>query len=129
MATIAHYDKRIGDFISALPDWQKQICLTVRRLVHAAEPEVVETVKRTSWPFFALNGNICALQATKDHINIMIYDPVAPDPEGIINQGSENKTARAIQLYEHNALNERAFTDLIKAVAKNNQAGGWRKLV
>ena len=45
-----------------------------------------ETIKRTNHPYFVLERNICALLAAKNHVNIFIYDPIAPDPEGIINQ-------------------------------------------
>jgi hypothetical protein len=45
-----------------------------------------------------LDGNICALLGAKDHLNVFIYDPIAPDPEGIMNQGQSNLTARAIQV-------------------------------
>jgi hypothetical protein len=72
----------------------------VRDLVHAADPEVTETIKRTKLPYFTLGGNICALLGAKDHLNIFIYDPLAPDPEGMINQGQGNLTARAIQVRE-----------------------------
>jgi len=65
---------------------------------------------------------------TKDHLNIFIYDPIAPDPENIINQGQGNLTARSIQVYENDELNEQALLNLIKAVIANNRAGGWRKL-
>lgn len=119
---------QIDDFISALPDWQRDICTRVRQLIHEVEPEIEETIKRTDRPYFVLNGNVCALQATKDHVNIFIYDPIAPDPEHIINQGHSNKTARSIQIYMNDTLNEEAFKNLIVAVAENNQAGGWRKL-
>jgi len=54
---------------------------------HAADPDVTETIKRTKQPYFTLHGNICALLGAKDHLNIFIYDPIVPDPEGIINQG------------------------------------------
>jgi len=116
------------DFLAALPDWQRRICSRVRALIHEAEPAVEEMIKRGDRPYFVLAGNICALQAAKDHINIFIYDPIAPDPDGIINQGQNNKTARAIQLYQNDRLHERAFKSLIKGVADNNRAGGWRKL-
>jgi hypothetical protein len=53
---------------------------------------------------------------------------LAADPEHIINQGEGNLTARAIQLYEGDRLNEQAFTKLIEAVIANNRAGGWRNL-
>ena len=121
-------DSRVDDYLAALPDWQQNICRRVRDLAHAADPDVTETIKRTSRPYFVLDGNICALQATKDHINVFIYDPIAPDPEGIINQGHGNVTARAIQIRQGDTLNERALLNLFKAVIANNHAGGWRKL-
>lgn len=119
---------QVDAFIEQLPPWQKDICTRVRQLIHEAEPQIEETIKRDDRPYFVLSGNVCALQATKDHINVFIYDPIAPDPENIINQGHENKTARSIQLYQHDNLNEAAFKDLVRAVASNNLAGGWRKL-
>jgi hypothetical protein len=60
--------------------------------------------------------------------NIFIYDPIAPDPEGIINQGQGNLTARAIQVRQDEAINEQALLDLFKAVIANNRAGSWRKI-
>ncbi|HSW98932.1 MAG TPA: DUF1801 domain-containing protein [Candidatus Saccharimonadales bacterium] len=122
------YHKQIDEFISSLPAWQQAICTEVRQLIHEAEPEVEETIKRTDRPYFVLDGNICALQATKDHVNVFIYDPIAPDPQHIINQGQGNETARSIQLYQDSLLNTAAFKALITAVANNNRAGGWRKL-
>ncbi len=42
-----------------------------------------------------LEGNICALLAAKDHVNVFVYDgAIVPDPEGIITAGHDNKTAR-----------------------------------
>jgi hypothetical protein len=121
-------DPRVDQYIDALPDWQQAICRRVRDLAHAADPDVTETIKRSNRPYFMLKGNICALLATRDHVNVFVYDPIAPDPEGIINQGESNATARAIQIYQDDTLNERALLNLIKAVIANNRAGGWRKL-
>jgi hypothetical protein len=121
-------DARVDQYINALPAWQQDICRRVRDLVHAADPDVAETIKRTNRPYFTLDGNICALLAAKDHVNVFIYDPIAPDPEGIINQGQGNLTARAIQVHQGNTINERALLDLFRAVIANNRAGGWRKL-
>jgi hypothetical protein len=121
-------DPRVDDYINSLPDWQQNICHRVRDLVHAADPDVTETIKRTSRPYFTLHGNICALLAARDHVNIFIYDPIAPDPEGIINQGQGNLTARAIQVREGETINKRALLDLFKDVIANNRAGGWRKI-
>lgn len=121
-------DSRVDDYIATLPGWQQAVCQRVRQLVRAADPEIEETIKFTNRPYFVLNGNVCALLGAKDHVNIFIYDPIAPDPEHIINQGEGNSTARAIQIYEHDQLNESAFKNLIKAITANNRVGGWRKL-
>jgi hypothetical protein len=69
-----------------------------------------------------------ALLGAKDHVNVFIYDPIAPDPEGIINQGQGNSAARAIQVYKGESINRRALLNLFKAVIANNRAGGWRRL-
>ena len=121
-------DRRVDDYIKSLPIWQQEVCSQVRELVHTADPGVSETIKRTKLPYFTLDGNICALLGTKDHVNIFIYDPIASDPEGIINQGQGNSTARAIQVHKGQPIKKRALLNLFKAVIANNRAGGWRRL-
>ena len=75
-------DPRVDAYIDVLPEWQQAICREVRELVHAADPDVVETIKRTVQPYFVLEGNICALLAAKDHVNVFLYDGgIVPDPE------------------------------------------------
>jgi hypothetical protein len=128
MSDVSH-DPRVDRYIDALPSWQQDICRRVRDLAHAADLDVAETIKRTNRPYFTLQGNICALLAAKDHVTVFIYDPIAPDPEGIINQGQGNKTARAIQVRQGEAINERALVNLFRAVIANNRVGGWRKLI
>src|SRR5213082_3440525 len=98
MAYVA--DPRVDAYIDALPDWQRTICREVRELVHAADPDVVETIKRTRQPYFVLRGNICALLAAKDHVNVFVYDgAIVPDPEGIITGGHDNNTVRTVAIH------------------------------
>jgi hypothetical protein len=123
------YNQRVDDYIRSLAPWQAQICNKARQLIHQAEPNIKEEIKFTNRPYFTYKGNVCALLAAKDHVNIFIYDPIAPDPDGVINQGHENQTARAIQVAKDDFPNEEAFIQLIKAVVENNEKGGWRKLV
>ena len=123
-----HTDHRVDRYFKSLPAWQQTVCQQVRDLVHAADPFVVETIKRTRLPYFTRNGNICALLGTKDHVNIFIYDPIAPDPARLINQGQGNATARTIQVREGETIKQRALLNLFKAVIANNREGGWRRL-
>jgi len=122
-------DPRVDEYIEGLPEWQQEICREVRDLVHAADPEVEETIKRRVQPYFVLQGNICALLGTKDHVNVFLYDGgIVPDPEGIITAGHENKTARQISIYEGETLNAPALRRMLEQIIANNRAGGWRKL-
>ena len=122
-------DPRVDAYIDALPDWQQAICREVRDLVHAADHEVAETIKRTNRPYFVLQGNICALLAANDHVNVFLYDGgIVPDPQEIITGGHENKTARTVSFRKGEALNEPALTAMFKQIIANNRAGGWRKL-
>ena len=93
-------DPRGDAYIETLPAWQRAICREVRDLVHAADPEVVETIKRTRQRYFTLHGNICALLTAKSRINIQ--------------QGER--------------IDTRAIKAMFKQIIANNRAGGWRKL-
>jgi hypothetical protein len=122
-------DPRVDAYIDALPPWQQEICQRVRHLAHAADPEVVETIKRTVQPYFVLRGNICAVLAAKDHVNVFLYDgAIVPDPEGIITGGHNNKTARTVAVRQGETINAPALAAMFKQIIANNRAGGWRKL-
>lgn len=121
-------DRRVDEYIDALPDWQGRICREVRELVHEADPEVVETIKRRVQPYFVLDGNIAALLAAKDHVNVFLYDPLVSDPEGIITHGHGNQTGRQISIHEDEPINRQALLAIFREIIDHNRAGGWRKL-
>ena len=74
-------DRRVDDYIDPLPEWQRTICQTLRDLIQAADPDVTETIKRSVQPYFVLEGNVCALLAAKDHVNLFLYDGgIVPPP-------------------------------------------------
>ena len=88
-----------------------------------------ETIKRSTQPYFVLQGNICALLAAKDHVDIFLYDGgIVPDPHGIITAGHDNKTARTVAVRDGETLNALALAAMFKDIIANNRAGGWRKL-
>jgi len=121
-------DPRVADYIEALPEWQQTICRKVREIVHDADPEVVETIKRTVQPYFVLQGNIAALLAAKDHVNVFLYDPLVSDPAGIITHGHTAKTGRQISIYQGEPINAPALKRIFQQIIAHNRAGGWRKL-
>ena len=122
-------DSRVDAYIERLPEWQRDICREVRELVHESDPEVAETIKFRDRPYFVLEGNVAALLAAKDHVNVFLYDgAIVPDPEGIVTGGHQNTTARQIAIRRGEPINARALKAMFEAIIANNRAGGWRKL-
>jgi len=122
-------DPRVDAYLAALPEWQRLIGQQVRAVVHAADDDIVETIKRTVRPYFVLDGNVCALLSAKDHLNVFLYDgAIVPDPERIITGGHHNSTARTIALREGDRVNAPALTAMITQIVANNRAGGWRSI-
>lgn len=122
-------DARVDAYIDALPPWQQEICRRVRDLVHEADPEVEETVKRTVQPYFVCHGNVAALLAAKTHVNVFLYDgAIVPDPHGIITAGHGNSTARTVAVREGEEVPAGPLLEMFRQIVANNRAGGWRKL-
>ena len=118
----------VDAYVEQLPTWQRLLCAELRAMIHEADPDIHETIKGSVQPYFVSNGNVCALLAAKDHVNLFLYDPTVPDPAGLINQGHGNATARSIQFYETDQIDRAAIIDLIRAITIRNKAGGWRRL-
>ena len=122
-------DPRVDAYLDAAPDWQREVMQRVRDLLHEADPEIEETIKRTVQPYFVLQGNVVALLAAKDHITVFLYDGgLAPDPDGIITGGHGNETGRMIAIHEDEPINRPAMLALFRSIIADNRAGGWRKL-
>lgn len=122
-------DPRVDAYIEGLPAWQQAVCRELRDLIHAADPDVTETIKRTRQPYFVLAGNVCALLAAKDHVNLFLYDgAIVPDPAGIITAGQDNQTARTMAVRQGEPVNAAALTAMLRQIIANNRAGGWRRI-
>lgn len=120
-------DDRVDAYLAGLPLWQQEVCAELRDVIHAADPEVEETIKRTVQPYFVLQGNVCALLAAKDHVNLFLYDgAIVPDPDGIITSGHDNATARCIAFREGEQVPRGPLTTMLRQIIANNRAGGWR---
>ena len=118
----------VDAYLANLPEWQRTICDELRELIWATDPDIEETIKRTVQPYFVLDGNVCALLATKDHVNLFLCDPTVSDPAGVINQGHGNATARSIQVYRDDDIDREAITAILREIVEHNRHGGWRRL-
>lgn len=122
-------DPRVDAYLDDLPAWQREILAEVREILHEADPELAETIKRRVQPYFVLEGNVAAFLAAREHVNVFLYDgAIVPDPEGIITGGHDNATARTIAIREGEPINRPAMLAMFREIIANNRAGGWRRL-
>jgi hypothetical protein len=126
---VTSHDSRVDDYLAALPEWQRTTLERVRDVLHRADPEMSETIKRTVQPYFVLDGNVAAFLAAKDHVNVFVYDGgIVPDPHGLVTAGHENKTARTIAFREGDDVPDEHLLEFFRQLVADNRAGGWRKL-
>jgi hypothetical protein len=104
-----------------LNDWRGKMLADLRRIIHEADPEVVEEWKWMGAPVFSDHGIICVANAFKDKVKLTFYEGAGlPDPDRLFNNGLEGKKWRTIDLYEGDDLNESALKTLIKAGVEYN---------
>jgi hypothetical protein len=122
-------DPRVDDYLERLPDWQRETLQRVREVLHRADPDMTETIKRTVQPYFVLDGNVAAFLAALDHVNVFVYDGgIVPDPDGLVTAGQGNSTARTIGFREGDVVPEKALLAFFRRLVADNRAGGWRRL-
>ncbi|MGZ3274735.1 MAG: DUF1801 domain-containing protein [Caulobacteraceae bacterium] len=111
-------DGRIAEY----PDWRGKTLAHVRALILKADPEVVEEWK---WgvPVWSHDGIVCTGEVYKAAVKLTFAKGAAvSDPQGLFNSSLEGNTRRAIDIREGEALDEAAFTALIRAAVALNRS-------
>ena len=107
--------------IVALADWRGTTLANVRKLIHAADPEIVEEVKWRGVPVFSHSGIVCTGETYKAVVKLTFAKGAAlPDPAHLFNSSLDGNVRRAIDIREGEKLNEPAFKDLIRAAVALN---------
>ena len=110
-----------------MSDWRSETIETVRALIMAAEPAVVEEVK---WrkasnpdgvPTFSCAGLICTAETYRDKVKLTFAQGASlDDPSGLFNASLDAGTRRAIDLHEGDQVDPAAFIELVRAAADLN---------
>jgi hypothetical protein len=93
----------------------------IRRLIKQADPEVVEEWKWRGVPVWSHDGMICTGETYQDKVKLTFANGASlKDPAGLFNASLEGTARRAIDLYEGDEIDERAFASLVRAAAALN---------
>jgi len=121
--------EQIDQKIKALGDWRGAVLAKIRRLIHEADPEVVEEVKwrkpsnPSGVPVWEHDGMICTGELYQDKVKLTFaYGAALPDPSMLFNSSLTGGTRRAIDIREADSIDEAAFKALIRAAVEFNQS-------
>jgi hypothetical protein len=110
--------------INELGDWRGKMLATVRRILHEADPEIVEEWKWRGTPVFSHGGIVCTGETYKSVVKLTFAKGAAlKDPSGLFNSSLEGNVRRAIDIHEGEKVNEAALKDLIRAAVALNLKG------
>ena len=114
----------IDEKIKSLGDWRGKTLAKVRRLLHEADPEIVEEWKWMGTPTFSHAGIVCTGETYKNVVKMTFAKGAAlDDPSGLFNSSLDGNVRRAIDIHEADKLDEAALKDLIRAAVALNLKG------
>lgn len=119
--------RRIDERIRSLGGWRAETMAEVRRLIHEADPDIVEEVKwvkptnTMGVPVWSHAGIVCTGETYNEVVKLTFARGASlKDPRGLFSSSLEGNTRRAIDIREGEVLDAEAFKALILAAVAEN---------
>ena len=114
--------EKIVAYIENLPEWSKDICVTLRALILKADKRLVEEWK---WgPHYSSRGMVCGYGAFQKHVKFTFFNGSAmTDPEGAFNHCVDNEFSRSIKFVSEKDIDKKMLTAYIKEAVDINHKG------
>ncbi len=114
--------------IKELNDWRGETLARVRKIIHQADPEVVEEWKWRGVPVWSHAGILCTGETYKSIVKLTFAKGASlADPAGLFNSSLEGNVRRAIDIHQDEAIDEAALKELIRAAVALNTASKKKK--
>jgi hypothetical protein len=111
----------INQKIKSLADWRGKTLAKVRKIMHEADPEVVEEWKWRGTPVWSHGGIVCTGETYKSVVKMTFAKgAVLKDPSHLFNSSLEGNVRRAIDIHEGEEIHEKALKALIQAAVALN---------
>ena len=118
----------IDQRIRELGDWRGTTFARMRKVIHQADPEIVEEWKWMGTPIFSHGGIVCTGETYKSVVKLTFAKGASlKDPAKLFNSSLEGNTRRAIDIHEGEKLDEKALKNLIKAAVALNESKPAKK--
>jgi hypothetical protein len=113
----------IDGLVAGLTDWRGTTLANIRRIIHDADPEIVEEWKWMGAPVWSHDGIVCVANAFKDKVKLTFPQGAhLADPDKLFNNGLEGKQWRSIDICKDDKINESSLKALIIAAVDHNHA-------
>jgi hypothetical protein len=115
--------KLISKKIADLGDWRGKTLARMRKLIHEADPDVVEEVKWMGTPVWSHDGILCTGESYKSVVKLTFAKGASlKDPKRLFNSSLEGNVRRAIDIREGEEVDPSAFKALIRQAVAHNGA-------
>jgi hypothetical protein len=115
--------ERIDKQIAELTDWRGPIFVQLRKLIHEADPDLIEEWKWNT-AVWSHQGLVCAVGVFKKAVKMNFFQGASlKDPHKLFNAGLDAKTMRSIDFHEGDTVDENALKELIRAAVAHNIEG------
>src|SRR3954469_25902434 len=106
----------IDNKIRELGDWRGKTLAKVRKIVHEADPEIVEEWKWMGTPVWSRGGIVCTGETYKKVVKMTFARGAAlKDPSGLFNSSLDGNIRRAIDIGEGESVDKAALKALVRA--------------
>ena len=114
--------------IAELGNWRGHTLARMRKLIHEADPEVVEEWKWMGTPVWSHDGILCTGESYKQVVKLTFAKGASlADPARLFNASLDGNVRRAIDLREGESIDASAFKALIRAAVALNGARPAKK--
>ena len=113
----------IDDLIANLTDWRGTTFASIRRIIHEADPDIIEEWKWMGTPVWSHDGIICVANTFKDKVKLTFFQGASlADPDKVFNNGLTGKQWRTVDIFKDDTINENSLKILIHAAVEFNHS-------
>jgi hypothetical protein len=113
----------IDDYIANFTDWRGTMIANIRRIIHEADPKIIEEWKWRGTPIWSHDGIVCLAKAFKDKVKVTFPQGAhLADPDKLFNSELEGGQWRAIDFYKDDKINENSLKILVNTAVDYNNA-------
>ena len=119
--------EQVDTYIAALPDFSKQVCKRLRKIILDTDQRITEEWK---WgPHYSYKGMLCGFGAFQQHVKLTFFNGSGmKDHDKLFNHCVDNQFSRSVKYTSVEEIDEMQLTAYIKESMQTNEQGFKREI-